>query len=115
MSVRPIAMFNFKPGRVLRKKAPFLHEYNLQLYESGASLFPAFNCGESFNDVVEAINKFANISDVFTRTWATFSDPREFLRDMRRCGNVEEILEYVRDGDDCWTFKNGVYNWETEI
>lgn len=112
---RPIAMFNFKPGRVLCKEAPFLDEYNLQLYESGASLFPAFNCHESLGYVLEAIEKFANISDVFTRTWATFSDPREFLRDMKRCGYVEEILEYVRDSDDCWIFKNGVCTWETEI
>ena len=112
---RPIAMFNFKPGRVLLREAPFLDEYNLQLYESGASLFPAWNRSEPLGYVLEAIEKFANISDVFTRTWATFSDPREFLRDMKRRGYVEEILEYVRDDDDCWMFKNGVCTWETEI
>ena len=33
MSVRPIAMFDFKPGRALLEEASFPDGYTLQLYE----------------------------------------------------------------------------------
>lgn len=107
MRVRPVAMFDFKPGRALRKEAPFLDEYKLQLYESGASLFPAFNCLESLGYVLEAIEKFANISDVFTRSWARFSNPYEFMQEMKRLGFVEKFSAYVYDDEeDCWEIED---------
>lgn len=103
MSVRPIAMFDFKPGRALCKELPFLDEYNLQLYESGASLFPSFSSyafNETVGVVAEEINKFANASDIFTRSWARFSNPYEFMQEMKRLGFVEEFSAYVYDDEE---------------
>jgi len=116
MRARPFTMFNFRPGNVLRKELPFLHEYNLQLYKGGASLFPSLSFEETVGDVIEATRKFADVSNVFTYVWIKHSDPREYLRNMKRGGYVEEILEYVYEPyGDLWKFKDGVCNWETEI
>lgn len=110
MSVRPIAMFDFKPGRALCKELPFLDEYNLQLYESGASLFPSFSfCAfnETVGVVAEEINKFANASDIFTRSWTRFSNPYEFMQEMKRLGFVEKFSAYVYDDEeDYWELED---------
>lgn len=104
------AMYDFKPGDKLRKELPFLDEYNLQLYESGASLFPSFSSyasNETVGVVAQEINKFANVSDIFTRTWAKFSNPYEFLQEMKRAGFVEEFFAYVYDEDeDYWELED---------
>jgi len=103
-------MFGFKPGRALRKELPYLDSYNLQLYESGASLFPSFSScafNETVGVVAEEINKFANASDVFTRSWARFSNPYEFMQEMERLGFVEEFSAYVYDDEeDYWVIED---------
>ena len=110
MSVRPIAMFDFKPGRALLEETSFLDGYTLQLYESGASLFPSFSSyafNETVGVVAEEINKFANASDVFTRIWARFSDPYKFMQEMKRLGFVEEFSAYVYDDEeDYWEIED---------
>ncbi|MBQ7111963.1 MAG: hypothetical protein IJO06_12205 [Thermoguttaceae bacterium] len=110
MRNKPVAMFNFKPGRALLEETSFLDGYTLQLYESDASLFPSFSSyafNETVGVVAEEINKFANASDVFTRSWARFSNPYEFMQEMKRLGFVEEFSAYVYDDkEDYWVIED---------
>lgn len=110
MRVKPVAMFDFKPGRALRKELPYLNSYNLQLYESGASLFPSFSScasNETVGVVALEINKFANVSDIFTRNWSSYIDSYEFMQEMKRIGFVEEFSPYVYNADeDYWELED---------
>ena len=105
-----VVMFDFKPGRALRKELPYLGSYNLQLYESGASLFPSFSSyafNETVGVVAQEINKFANVSDIFTRNWLSYIDSYEFMQEMKRIGFVEKFSVYIYDADeDCWTIED---------